>query len=75
MFCEIQTYDMQVLRFGPFFLFLSQFLPDLDENYIKIKLNFRATRLRSWFVLEPVETGLKTVGPVWFVAVFLSKFG
>ena len=43
MFCEIQTYDMQLLRFVPFFLFLSQFLPDLDENYIKMKLNLRAT--------------------------------
>ena len=73
MFCEIQTYDIQLLRFVPCFLFLSQFLPDLDENYIKIKLNSRGTRLLSWSVFEPVAIGLKTVSPVQFVAVFLFQ--
>src|ERR1700679_951970 len=32
---EIQKFDVQHLRFLPFILFLSQFSPDLDENYIK----------------------------------------
>jgi hypothetical protein len=36
---------MQLLQFLPFYLFLGQFLPDLDENYIKIYLKSRTTRL------------------------------
>jgi hypothetical protein len=42
------------------FLFLSQFSPDLDENYIKIYLKCRATRLLSRFNPKPVLTSPKT---------------
>ena len=40
--------------FSRFFIFLSQFLPDLNENYIKIWRKCRATRLPSRFGPEPV---------------------
>jgi len=41
---------MQLFWFLPFYLFLSQFLLDLDENFIKIKLRIRATQSPSWFI-------------------------
>ena len=33
---KLWKFDVQLLRFLPFYLFLNQFLSDLDENYIKI---------------------------------------
>ena len=36
IFCEIQRFDVQLLHFLSFYLFLSQFLPDLDEIFIRI---------------------------------------
>ena len=36
IFCEIQRFDVQLLHFSLFYLFLSHFLPDLDEIFIKI---------------------------------------
>ena len=51
---------MQLLRFLPFFLFLSQFLSELDENHIKIWINFKPTRLPSRFGPKPVQTGPRT---------------
>ena len=45
---------MQLLRFLLFYLFLNQFLSDLDENYIKFSLN----RDLHDYNYEPVRTGL-----------------
>ena len=57
---------MQILWILPFYLFLSQFLPNLDENYIKIQRTFRTTGLPSWFGL------ILVLGPQSFL-VFLKK--
>ena len=36
IFCETQKFDVQILQFLAFYLFLRQFLPSLDKNYIEI---------------------------------------
>ena len=36
IFRKLWKFDVQLLRFLLFYLFLNQFLSDLDENYIKI---------------------------------------
>jgi hypothetical protein len=51
---------MQLLRFFLLYLFLNQFLSDLDENYIIILRKFRTTCLMSWFGHKPVLIGPKT---------------
>ena len=51
---------MQLLQFLPFLKFLSQFLSELDENHIKIWINFKPTRLPSRFGPKPVRTGPRT---------------
>ena len=51
---------MQLLHFLSFYLFLSQFLPDLDEIFIKIYRKYRATYLLSRFGPKPVPTGPRT---------------
>ena len=51
---------MQLLHFLSFYLFLSQFLPDLDKIFIKIQGKYRATYLPSQFGPKPIPTGPRT---------------
>ena len=48
-FVKLKDLTCNFCGFYHFFLFLSQFLSELDENYIKNLDNFRPTRLLSRF--------------------------
>ena len=65
-FLKFKDLTCNFCTFSRFFIFLSQFLPDLNKNFIKIYRKCRATGLPSRLGPEPV------LGPRSF-PVYLKK--